>query len=63
MYLNIKAPGGTKCVPGNAKQAEIILSRGTVFRATGAHFDGTTAYPRLGGALPRVVVDIEIVTE
>ena len=28
-----------------------------------AHFDGTTAYPRLGGALPRVVVDIEIVTE
>lgn len=63
VYLNIKAPGGTKCVLGNAKQAEIILSRGTVFRATGAHFDGTTAYPRLGGALPRVVVDIEIVTE
>jgi len=50
-------------VLGNAKQAEIILSRGTVFRATGAHFDGTTAYPRLGGALPRVVVDIEIITE
>lgn len=63
VYLNIKAPGGTKCVLGNAKQAEIILSRGTVFRATGAHFDGTTAYPRLGGALPRVVVDIEIITE
>lgn len=63
VYLNIKAPGNAKCVMGNPKQAEIILSRGTTFRATGAHFDGTFAHPRLGGRLPRVVIDVEIVTD
>lgn len=63
VYLNIKAPGNAKCVLGNSKQAEIILSRGTTFRATGAHFDGTFAHPRLGGRLPRVVIDVEIVTD
>lgn len=63
VYINIKAPANSKCVMGNAKQAEIILSRGTTFRATGAHFDGTFAYPRLGGRLPRVVIDVELVTD
>lgn len=63
VYINIKAPGNAQCVLGNSKQAEIILSRGTTFRATGAHFDGTYANPRLGGRLPRVVVDVEIVTD
>lgn len=63
VYINIKAPANSKCVMGNAKQAEIILSRGTTFRATGAHFDGTFAYPRLGGKLPRVVIDVELVTD
>jgi len=61
VYINIKAPSESKCVLGNQKQAEVILSRGTVFRATGAHFDGTYASPRNGGTLPRVVVDVEIV--
>lgn len=61
VYINIKAPSTTKCVLGNAKQSEAILSPGTKFRATGAHFDGTYAYPRLGGQLPRVVVDVEII--
>lgn len=61
VYINIKAPSDTKCVLGNAKQSEAILSPGTKFRATGAHFDGTYAYPRLGGRLPRVVIDVEII--
>lgn len=61
VYINIKAPSDTKCVLGNAKQSEAILSPGTKFRATGAHFDGTYAYPRLGGQLPRVIVDVEII--
>lgn len=63
VYINIKAPGNAQCVLGNSKQAEIILGRGTTFRATGAHFDGTYAHPRLGGRLPRVVVDVEIMTD
>jgi len=61
VYINIKAPSDTKCVLGNAKQSEAILSPGTKFRATGAHFDGTYANPRLGGRLPRVIVDVEII--
>ncbi len=61
VYINIKTPSDTKCVLGNVKQSEAILSPGTKFRATGAHFDGTYAYPRLGGMLPRVVVDVEII--
>lgn len=63
VYINIKAPSNSQCVLGNSKQAEVILSRGTTFRATGAHFDGTFAYPRLGGRLPRVVIDVEVVTD
>lgn len=62
VYIHIKAPADTQCVLGNRKQSEVILSRhGTIFRATGAHFDGTYAYPRNGGRLPRVVIDVEIV--
>ena len=61
VYINIKAPSESKCVLGNQQQAEVILSRGTTYRATGAHFDGTYATPRSGGRLPRVVVDVEIV--
>ena len=61
VYINIKAPSSTKALVGNKAQSEIILDKGVKFRATGAHFDGTMAYPRNGGALPRVVVDVEIV--
>lgn len=61
VYINIKAPSDTKVVLGNQAQAEMILSRGTIFKATGAHFDGTYANPRVGGRLPRVVVDVEVV--
>ena len=61
VYLNIKAPATTKATLGNPNQAELILSRDTKYRVTGAHFDGTTAYPRNGGAMPRIVVDIDII--
>lgn len=61
VYIHIKTPSATKCVMGNRQQSEIILGKGVKFRATGAHFDGTTAYPRGGGALPRVVVEVEII--
>jgi hypothetical protein len=62
VYINIKAPGNSQVVLGHPKPAEVILSRGTTFRATGAHFDGTYANPRVGGRLPRVVIDVEILT-
>ena len=61
VYIKIKAPSDTKCVIGNRAQSEAILMPGVKFRATGAHFDGTTAYPRNGGALPRVIVEVEII--
>ncbi len=61
VYIHIKAPKTTKAIMGNRSQSEIILGRGVKFRATGARFDGTVAYPRKGGALPRVIVDVEII--
>lgn len=60
VYINIKTPSTAKCVLGNRAQSEVILAPGVKFRAIGAHFDGTYAYPRNGGTLPRVVVDVEI---
>lgn len=60
VFINISTPASTNCIMGNLKQAEIILSRDTKYRVKGAHFDGTYANPRVGGTLPRVVVDVEI---
>ena len=60
VYMNIKAKSSTKVIQGNRKQAEIVLGKGQNFRITGARFDGTMAYPRVGGALPRVIIDVEI---
>ena len=61
VFIHIKTPSSTKVLLGNRQQSEVILNRGVRFRALGAHFDGTTAYPRTGGALPRVVVEVEII--
>lgn len=61
VFIHIKAPKSTKVIMGNRKQSEIVLGKGVKFKATGARFDGTMAYPRIGGALPRVIVDVEIV--
>lgn len=61
VYLNIKAPKDTKCVLGNTAQSEVILSPGTKYKVTGAHFNGAYAQPRAGGTLPRVVVDVEVI--
>jgi hypothetical protein len=61
VYIRIHAPSDTKGVMGNRSQSEVILSDGVKFRATGAHFDGTTARPRVGGLLPRVVVDVQVI--
>lgn len=60
VFINLSTPASTKCIMGNLDQAEIILSRDTKYRVKGAHFDGTYATPRLGGKLPRVIVDVEI---
>lgn len=61
VYIRINAPSTTQVVIGNKAQSEVILGHGVTFRATGAHFDGSTAYPRNGGWLPRVIVDVEVV--
>lgn len=60
VLMNIQAHSGTKMVFGAKKQAEIVLNKNTEMKITGVHYDGTKAYPRSGGAKPRVVIDIEV---
>jgi hypothetical protein len=59
VYMNIKAKGNTKVVFGAKSQAEMVINKGTGFKITGVHYDGTTAYPRNKGARPRIVIDVE----
>lgn len=59
VVMNIKAGKNTQIVFGARQQSEMVLNKGTNFKVTGIHFDGTTAHPRVGGAKPRVVLDIE----
>ena len=59
VVMNIKAGKDTKMVFGAKKQAEIVLNKGTSFKITGIHYDGTYATPRNSGRKPRVVIDIE----
>lgn len=59
VVMNVNAGKNTKMVFGAKKQSEIILNKGTNMKITGVHFDGSTAYPRNGGAKPRVVIDVE----
>lgn len=61
VYMNIKAKGSTKVVFGAKSQAEMIINKGTDFKITGIHYDGTTATPRGRGSMPRVVIDIETI--
>lgn len=59
VYMNIKAKGDTKVVFGAKKQAEMIINKGTNFRITGIHYDGSYATPRGKGSRPRVILDVE----
>ena len=57
--MKIKAGKDTKMVFGAKKQAEIVLNKGTNFKITGIHYDGSYATPRNSGVKPRVVLDVE----
>ena len=59
VYMNIKAKSDTKIVFGAKSQAEMVINKGTNFKITGIHFDGTRATPRGKGSRPRVVIDVE----
>lgn len=59
VVMNIKAGKDTKMVFGAKSQAEIVLNKGTNFKITGIHYDGTYATPRNSGRKPRVILDIE----
>ena len=59
VVMQINAGKDTKMVFGAKKQAEIVLNKGTNFRITGIHYDGTYATPRNSGLKPRVVLEIE----
>lgn len=59
VVMNIKAGKDTKMVFGAKSQAEIVLNKGTNFKITGVHYDGTYATPRNSGRKPRVILDIE----
>jgi hypothetical protein len=59
VVMNINAGKDTKMVFGAKKQAEIVLNKGTNFKITGIHYDGSYATPRNAGRKPRVVLDIE----
>ena len=59
--MNVNTGKNTKVIFGNQKQAEVVLNKGTDFKVTGIHFDGTYATPRNKGTRPRVVLDIETI--
>ena len=59
VIMNINAGKDTKMVFGAKAQAEIVLNKGTNFKITGIHYDGSYATPRNAGRKPRVVLDIE----
>ena len=59
VVMNINAGKDTKMVFGAKKQAEIVLNKGTNFKITGIHYDGTYATPRNSGRKPRVILDVE----
>ena len=59
VVMNINAGKDTKMVFGAKKQAEIVLNKGTNFKITGIHYDGSYATPRNSGTKPRVVIDVE----
>ena len=59
VLINVKSGKNTKVIFGNQKQAEVVINKGTDFKVTGIHFDGTYATPRNKGSRPRVVLDIE----
>ena len=61
VVINIKAGKNTKMIFGNSKQAEVVLNKGTDFKVTGIHYDGSYATPRNKGTRPRVVLDIETI--
>ena len=61
VLMNVKTGKNTKVIFGNQKQTEIVINKGTNFKVTGIHYDGTMAYPRKKGARPRVVLDIETI--
>ena len=59
IIYRIKAGKNTQCVFGAKNQAEIILGKGTNFRITDVAYTGKTAYPKSGGAIKQVLIDIE----
>ena len=61
VVMEAKVGENTKVVFGAKKQAEVIGNKGNDYRVTGIRFDGSTAYPRNGGAKPRVVLEVETV--
>ena len=60
LVWNIKAKAGTKFVQARTDQAEYVLARGGQYKITGARFTGGTAYPRQGGPLKQIVIDVEV---
>lgn len=61
VVINVNAGKNTKIIFGNQKQSEIVINKGTDFKVTGIHFDGSYATPRNKGTRPRVVLDIETI--
>ena len=59
VVMNVKAGKDTKMVFGAKSQSEIVLNKGTNFKITGIHYDGTYATPRNSGRKPRVILDVE----
>lgn len=61
VIMNIKAGASTRMVVGDTRQSEYILARGGNYKITGARFTGRTVYPRAGGSLPQIAIDVEII--
>ena len=63
--INLNTKGSTKGLFGAKKQSEIILNKGTNFKVTGVRFakdangNQIYVYPRNGGRMPQLEIDIE----
>lgn len=60
VVYQIKTPGSTQVILGSKAQTEVILNKNPSFTYTDVKFTGKTATPRLGKAMPQVLITIEL---
>lgn len=59
VVMKINTAKNTQMFFGAKAQSEVVLNKGTNIRIKNVYYDGTTAFPRIGGAKPRIVIELE----